>query len=279
MKHPLTNALTFSLIVFLFAACQLVRGPDEKPHKEVRIPLTGSAGQTLQAFVYTPADNVQHDVVILSHGSSGGNYHESFTGELQAPYFVEKGNIVVVPMRKGRGSSDGTTLESEVKNCDVTSWQPGIESAFDDLSAAIDYADTLSNSDHRIILAGISRGGYLSVAYGAKGKYKDRVAAVINFAGSWVAQSEDQCPDDFNQVSFSEIGGLKNPPNLWLYADNDAFNDAASIKNYFAGFSHFDPEREMVMYTGVPGNGHFIADHREIWEKDVTLFINSVVDK
>jgi dienelactone hydrolase len=236
--------------------------------------LTGAAGQTLQTFVYTPTGDARHDVVILSQGSSGGNPKISEPMEMQARYFVEKGFTVVVPMRKGRGTSDGLSMELEIKNCDVTSWLPGIDSALDDLSASIEYADTLPGSSHRVILAGVSRGGYLSIAYGARGKYKNHVDAVISFAGSWVAQTEDQCPEDFNLVSFTKLGGLKNPPNLWLYADNDGYNDAASIKKYYAGFSHSDPERRMVMYTGVPGNGHFIADHRDIWEKDVTAFLD-----
>jgi dienelactone hydrolase len=263
-------ALGLSLFVLCLTACQPVTGP----YKEVRIPVTGVAGQTLQTFVYTPAGDAQHDVVILSQGSSGGNLKVSEPMEMQALYFVEKGFTVVVPMRKGRGTSDGLSMESEVKNCDVTSWLPGIDSALDDVSAAIEYADTVPGSNHRVILAGVSRGGYLSVAYGARGKYKDRVDAVISFAGSWVAQTEDQCSQDFNLVSFSEFGGLKNPPNLWLYAENDGFNDAASIKMYYADFSHSDPQRGMVMYTGLPGNGHFIADHRDFWEKDVTAFLD-----
>lgn len=137
----------------------------------------------------------------------------------------------------------------------------------------------LAKFDQRVILAGISRGGYLSVAYSAKGKYKDKVAAVVNFAGSWVAQTEDQCPQDFNLVSFSALGDLPGPPNLWLYADNDSFNDADSIRAYYANFSHSYPERKMVMYTHVPENGHFITDHKEFWERDVSAFLEQFLDR
>lgn len=279
MKFHFTKALVLSLIVFLLTACQPIPRTVEKPYKEVRIPVTGTAGQTLQTFVYTPVDNVKHDVVILSQGSSGGNPGVSEPMEMQARFFVEKGYIVVVPMRKGRGTSDGVSMESEVKNCDINSWQPGIESALDDLSAAIKYAAGLPEFDRRIILIGISRGGYLSVEYGAKGPYRDKVTAVISFVGSWVAQSEDQCPQDFNLVSFSALGGMRNPPNLWLYADNDGFNDAASIKQYYAGFHQSNPDRTMVMYSNVPGNGHFLADHPDFWEKDVSVFLKQFQEK
>lgn len=111
--------------------------PGDKPYQEVQIPLLGATEQRLQAFVYYPRDNTKHDVVILNHGSAGGNPRNSEPAVLQATYFVEKGYIVVVPMRKGRGASDGTSLESEEKNCNVDSWLPGIDSAFDDVSATI----------------------------------------------------------------------------------------------------------------------------------------------
>jgi len=279
MRTKYSSILAVCLLAVFLASCQGISLSGMKSYREVRIPFAGSPDQTLQAFVYYPAGNARHDVVILSQGSSGGNPKVSEPMELQAQYFVEKGFIVVVPMRKGRGTSDGVSMESEVKNCDVNSWQPGIESAFDDISAAIKYALSLPNFDRRIVLAGISRGGYLSVVYGAQGLYRDKVAAVVSFVGSWVAQTEDQCPQDFNLVSFTEIGGLKNPPNLWLYADNDAFNDAASIKQYYAGFYHSSPDRKMVMYSNVPGNGHFLADHQVFWEKDVSAFLEQFQEK
>lgn len=280
MQKNNPGIFAIGLIILLLASCQSISTPGDLPYQEVRIPSTGAAGQTLQAFVYHPNDHAKHDVVIINHGSAGGHPEDGLPAVSQAAYFVEKGYTVIAPMRKGRGASDGISLESEEKNCDVNSWKPGIESASDDLTAAIEYALTLPDFDHQIILAGISRGGYLSVAYAAQGKYKDKVAAVINFSGSWVAQTEDQCPQDFNLVSFSALGDLPAPPNLWLYADNDGFNDAASIRAYHAGFSFLHPdERKLVMFSNVPGNGHFVADYREIWEKDVSAFLEQFLNK
>ncbi len=279
MKKSFSRILAFALLLFQITSCQGTPVSTARSYQEVRIPFSGADNQSLQAFVYFPSDKQKHDVVIINHGSAGGDLKTSYPAELQAVYFLEKGYIVIVPMRKGRGTSDGLSLESEEKNCDVNSWKTGIESAFDDVSASIEYAINLPAFDHRIILTGISRGGYLSVAYAAYGKYKERVAGVINFAGSWVAQSEDHCPQDFNLVSFSALGDEPNPPNLWLYANNDTFNDEASINEYYANFQHSVPDRKMFLYTNVPGNGHFVADHKDIWEKDVSNFLKQYFDR
>jgi dienelactone hydrolase len=287
------------LVISLIASCTFLQGTGGKSwpsYQEVRIPLKGSQ-QTLQAFVYFPKDAMpltgtdcgdalkeksslcdsghdnKHDVVIFHHGSAADNPKESLPAEVQASYFLDKGYIVVVPMRKGRGTSDGVSQEGEIKNCDVNSWQPGIESAFEDVSAAVEYALSLPQFDHKIILAGASRGGYLSVAYAAQGPYKDKVQAVVNFVGAWVAQKEDQCPEDFNLVSFSKLGALSNPPNLWLYANNDLLNDKESIQSYYDHFKNGREDRSMFVYTNVPKNGHFLTDYPQIWEKDLTDFL------
>jgi hypothetical protein len=71
----------------------------------------------------------------------------------------------------------------------------GLQSAFQDVDAVIDYAQSLPFADaSRITLVGMSRGGFLSIAYAAEGRERARVRSVINFVGGWVAQAEDQCP-------------------------------------------------------------------------------------
>ena len=58
----------------------------------------------------------------------------------------------------------------------------------------------------RVVLAGESRGGFLSVAYAAQGARRSRVVGVVKFVGGWVAQAEDRYPTDFNEVAFRRYG-------------------------------------------------------------------------
>jgi len=91
-------------------------------------------------------------------------------------------------------------------------------------------------SSHAVVLAGASRGGFLSVAYAAVGERWSSIVGVVNFVGGWVAQAEDNCPVDFNYTSFSALGAKTKVPMLWLYGENDAFYSWESIESYAKGF-------------------------------------------
>jgi dienelactone hydrolase len=130
----------------------------------------------------------------------------SYTYAVQAQYLLSRGYAVVVPMRKGRGQSEGTYAESEERSCDFATWAPGIASALEDLDGIIEYLAQQPYADmSRLLLAGQSRGGFLSVAYAAKGTYRNQVKGVINFVGGWVFEG---CPNDFNRWSYGELGKL-----------------------------------------------------------------------
>ncbi len=93
--------------------------------QQIRVPVRAHVPAdgtfTLQAFVYRPAGDGRHPLVVLSHGSSGGDPKLEVPQPELARFFTDRGFIVVVPMRRGRGKSGGTSLESEDKNCDPAS--------------------------------------------------------------------------------------------------------------------------------------------------------------
>lgn len=177
------------------------------------------------------------------------------------------------PMRKGRGKSSGISLESEEKNCDLSSWDAGLQSAFRDVDAVIDFAQSLPFADaSRITLVGMSRGGFLSVAYAAEGRERARVRSVINFVGGWVAQAEDQCPADFNTVSFARFGAETQIPSLWLYGAGDLFYGDAAVKSY-AEFRGAGGRLQFHLIGGVPANGHWLPTHQNMWRPIVDAFL------
>jgi dienelactone hydrolase len=248
----------------------------------VSIPVASATGATgtvirLEAFVYEPVGDGPHPVVVFSHGSSAGRPKASLRARRQAEYFASRGFIVVVPMRRGRGGSTGLSLESEVKNCDIQSWAPGLQSSFEDLTAVLTYVQTLKGADaSRVLLAGTSRGGFLSVAYSALGERRRILVGVINFAGGWVAQAEDNCPTDFNHISFAEFGHGTSVPSLWLYGENDTFYSTESIHGYAEAFRAKGALLRFQVVPGVPENGHGLADHPTLWAPIVDSYLQSI---
>lgn len=246
-------------------------------HAASTVSIPATTAVRLEAFVYEPAGAGPHPVVVFNHGSSGGNPKASLRARRQAEYFTSRGFLVVVPMRRGRGGSSGTSLESEDKNCDTGSWAPGLQSAFEDITATLAYLQTLKGADPaRVLLAGTSRGGFLSAAYAASGEKRGAVAGVVNFVGGWVAQAEDQCPTDFNQLGFAEFGSRTSVPSLWLYGENDAFYSADSIRSYVEAFRSSGGQVRFHLVKGVPRNGHWLADHPALWMPLVDSYLQSL---
>jgi dienelactone hydrolase len=258
-----------------------------KPEVEstfIPIKARGLLGSTkeirLAATIYRPNQSGTFPVVIFNHGSTGMGAiptTRSFTYEAQAEYFLERGYAVVVPMRKGRGKSEGTYAESEERRCDFSTWSPGIESAMEDVDGVLEYLSTQPYADvSNILLAGISRGGFLAVTYAAKGKYRSDVRGVINFVGGWVGEARS-CRDDFNRWSYSQLGQLTKLTMLWLYAEGDAYYSSNAIKGYVQAFADGGGVADFHLFSTVPGNGHHLANYREIWKAAADQYLSSLV--
>lgn len=241
----------------------------------VRVPVR-SGGFSLQAFLYRPAGGGGGPLVLLSHGSSGGDPGQEVPQAEQAAFFTARGYVVLAPMRRGRGRSGGASLESEDRNCDPASWRPGLDAAFEDVTAAIDHAAALPGVDaSRVVLAGESRGGFLSVAYAATGGRRDRVAGVVNFVGGWVAQAEDRCPVDFNRLAFRRYGALTEVPELWLYGDRDRFYSTPSIRGYARAYAQAGGRLSFALIPRVPNNGHWLPGYPRLWSARVDRYLAS----
>jgi len=255
--HEYMNTRYF---VLAFALCVISSGGATAAGSAVFVSVPKSSVR-LETFVYQPPGDGKFPVVIFNHGSAGGNPKISLPSQPIADYFVQRGFIVVVPMRRGRGQSSGVSPESETKNCDPASWEPGIRLSFDDLSAVFEYIAHIPKAKpSSVILAGASRGGFLSVAYAARGEYRKNIIGAI----------------DFNYVSFAKFGAKTRIPMLWLYGSHDAFYDAESIESYHKVFAAKGGDVSFQLIDGVPQNGHWLPGYPDLWSKSVDPFIASL---
>jgi dienelactone hydrolase len=240
----------------------------------INVVANGRVEAQLETQVYFPQATGHRPVVILNHGSAGASPKQSIDWSGEAAYFTSKGYVVLAPMRRGRGNSSGISLESEEKNCDLSSWAPGILSASSDLDAVIEYAQSMTAVDATdITMVGMSRGGFLSIAYAAEGLHKAQVRSVVNFVGGWVAQAEDQCPNDFNALSFAKYGAETHVPTLWLYGARDLFYGDDAVKAYAEAFRAAGGTLELHIVEGVPQNGHWLPRYMDRWRPLVDPFL------
>jgi dienelactone hydrolase len=259
------------------ALAALVAGEKYRVEPEqIFIPVKTGAGTDvrLEATLFRPDRSGRFPLVVFNHGSTGpGAIPASLTltYRAQAHYFVRRGFAVVVPMRKGRGASEGSY--DEPYGCGTAVVDAGMSSALGDLDGVLDHLLQQAYVDgDRLLMAGQSRGGYLSVVYASRGRHRDRLRAVVNFAGGWTGQ---RCGDR-NSPGYADAGRRSRLPMLWLYAEGDSYYSAFAIRGYFEAFEKAGGNGRLVLFGGLPGNGHRLVDFVPVWKPDADRFLESL---
>jgi pimeloyl-ACP methyl ester carboxylesterase len=238
----------------------------------------------LELLVRKPDGPGPFPTVVFNHGSTGrGDAPESFRRSWWSPaasaYFVERGWMVVFPQRRGRGASDGRYDEGFETDrsryaCLPALSLPGVERAIEDLDAVMSHLRSRRDVLHsRILLAGQSRGGILSIAYA--GERPDAVVGVVNFVGGWMG---DRCPNavTINSGTFRR-GGRFPRATLWLYGDQDPFYSLSHSKDNFTAFVAAGGKGQFLSYW-VPGqnSGHALIAYPRLWTDDLTRYLMSI---
>src|SRR5258708_3135504 len=113
----------------------------------------------------------------------------------------------------------------------VTDISAGVAQAVEDLESAIAYGRTLPHvRPGPVLLAGQSRGGFLSIHYA--GLKPSEVMGVVNFSGGWFPSAPLTTPYYAN----AGRGAADRVPQLWFYADNDRLYGEAMIPGWHQAF-------------------------------------------
>ena len=251
------------------------------PPTTVRIPMTepGPEGKhlTIEATLYRPAGDGRHPILLFNHGSTGRGAVDATTTmrpSILAPFFVTRGFAVLAPMRRGRGASQGVHAEQEGA-CQAALLDPGFARALEDVDAAVAYVRIQPWADpDRLLVGGQSRGGILSVAYASK--RPELIQAVINFAGGWTSDGCDRYGPSFNEAKFAAAGHLARMPMLWLYADNDRYYLAESIRRYHQSFTQAGGAATFHLFPAFGADGHRLVDRVEVWGAAVDDFLRQL---
>ena len=271
---------TFVLFIML---CFLIASPS-LPNVEadaVRIPF-GDGVLTLQAAIYRPSAGTSFPLAVVSHG----NPRDDAARKTMQPaydalrsWFVDHGYAVIVPMRRGFGTSDGDYAEG-YGSCDDPHYATAARTTSKDIEAAMHYMSGQPYVDSsRIVLVGHSGGGIGSLAEAAK--HPKGVVAVINFAGGRGSQKPDVvCSPDKLVATMATFGKDVRIPTLWVYSQNDHYFGPALAKAMFAAFVAGSPQAEFFAAPPYDGDGHYLADHAGTgWEAPVDAFLTKVVPK
>lgn len=310
--------MSLSILAVVFSAAMLTRfhgpshedeaiersaGPVGSPEGRYNrqlwwIPVASSGNATdkalLETMIYSPPGAGPFPLITINHGkpAPGSDLRsERPDFERAAHWFVDRGFIVAVPLRRGYGRSEG--VESDmVGTCATLNYVATSEQTATDIEGVIAFLATKSMVDAtNVVVVGHSHGGFGALGVAA-GTHKG-VRGIVNFAGgtgSWGLFNVMQWPRRILQgrlcngrehllSALGQLGERNSLPQLWLYAKNDAtFNPelAQAMLESYRERSRFPIS--FVALPASPTNGHllFAQDDVSSWAAPVDHFLQAL---
>jgi len=212
---------------------QAQQGPVGEPRGEWReqvyqIPLPHDDNRAMHTLVLRPVGKDRAPLAVINHGSpaNAGDRPGMKPGFRSArEWFLKRGFVVALPMRRGYGETGGAWAEEYGRCANPDYKRGGLESA-KDIQAAVDYLTGLPFVEpERAIVVGQSAGGWASVALASQNPA--RVAAIVNFAGGRGGYAErkpnNNCAPDKLVEAAGDFGKTARIPMLWIFTQNDLF--------------------------------------------------------
>jgi pimeloyl-ACP methyl ester carboxylesterase len=242
--------------------------------EDVRIPMEcksffGTAEYNLAAYIHKPNDfdpGKKYPVVIISHGTATDSYtraHTRYDYVHASEYFLRKGFVAVVPMRRGYGGSDGAGIADRIGSCNNPDYASAAKEGAKDLVAVIAYVKGLDFVDPKnILLAGTSSGGFVSLS--AASLNVDGVVGVINFSGGQgglgrAVPSGHACCEESLVETMGSFGKAKIP-TLWIYSSDDSFFGPDLARAMFNAFVRNGGKGRLSI---IPPFGHALLSKQE----------------
>lgn len=275
------RAAAIALAVVLGAAVVHAQPTADAP-TTVAIPMTekrllgGPRELRLEGTLYRPVPAGTSPLLVFNHGSTGrgrGSPAETLTYPEVARFFVERGWAVLIPMRRGRGASDGEYLERY--ECETAVLSAGVDRAVEDLDAVMAFVSRQAWVDRRrLLLGGMSRGGFLSIVYASLRETGAR--GVVNFAGGWTAEPCDR-QVRFHEPTLARAGRTATLPMLWLYSENDRNYGPAAVRSYHQAFVHGGGSAELRLFPPIGHDGHILLPRSvAVWSSAVDGFLRQI---
>jgi len=227
-----------------------------------RVPVAAGPGlpeATIEVTVIRPASPGRFPLLVLSHGSPRSADDRRRAGrvryEPQSLAFVSMGFAVVLPTRRGYGDSGGKWSEGYGSCASPDYYAAGLETARD-IRAALEAVRREPWADAtRIVLAGLSAGGWGSIA--AATRAPEGLVGVVNFAGGRGSTEPDRvCGAERLVEAAARFGRAAAAPQLWIYSENDHYFGPSLARRMHAAFVAAGGRAEFVQAPAEGPDGH-----------------------
>jgi dienelactone hydrolase len=247
----------------------------------VRIPAAG--GYTVAATILRPAGPGPFGAVILNHGVPVSDKERAGASSsdllMSAAVFVQRGYVVVLPLRRGFGATGGEFAEY-TGSCSHPDYLGGEQAAAEDVMAAYEYARALPYVDpHRMILAGHSAGGMVAL-FTAGVRQPEGLVAVLAFAagrgGNPALHPGVPCAAEPLARVLDMVGRSIRAPVMFHYAENDQYFNPDTTRFWFQRFTASGARAEYVLQPPFGDDGHYVFGDRagiRYWVPAVESFL------
>ncbi|MEQ1650461.1 MAG: hypothetical protein ABL898_17925 [Hyphomicrobiaceae bacterium] len=295
----MTRALVSACVALFLCSCNALAEPPQlrreimhahefsRAWREtlVTLPITvglfggGRHATEFQLTYFRPEGNGPFPIAIVHHGRGPDRtYPSRMRTNPLVTFLLRRGFAVMVPTRVGFGGL-GQRVDPErgIGRCDDGGLRLQIDAVDAHTLAVLEFSRSQSWVDpSRVLLAGVSVGGYASVAVAGRGRAG--VIGVINFSGGSGGNPKTSpgkpCNPERIGRALAEAGKGERVPNLWIYAENDKYWGAQYPRDWHK------------LFVGAGGAGDFVRlptlddGHNTIglgfahWRKPVEQFLS-----
>lgn len=222
-------------------------------------------------------------LMVLNHGSPANSSQrpgmKPYACDSEpAGWFLARGYVVAMPMRRGYGETSGPWLEEYGRCSDPDFYRGGLPAA-EDIHSAVQYLEKLPYvQPGRTVIVGQSAGGWGSLAYSSRNP--QGIVAIVNFAGGrggWAGnQPNTNCVPDRLVAGAGKYGETARVPTLWIYAENDSFFAPAISRAMHARYTAAGGRAEFHLLPPWDRDGHGFLNGRgaaALWGPLVERFL------
>ena len=230
------------------------------------VPVRDNIGFThlLYTRVCRPRTEARARVVTINHGAPpDANVRPRMQPakcESEAvQWFLNRGYLVVMAMRRGFGETGGFYAETYGSNCTESTYAHAGLEASRDLDAVVNYATALpyARPDGAVVV-GQSVGGWATDAYNSQPHPK--VIAMVSMAGGHgghvALQPNNNCRPDQLAAAAGIFGKTATTPMLWVYTANDTFFAPPIATALYASFTAAGGKADFIQPGPYGDDGH-----------------------
>jgi dienelactone hydrolase len=290
---PLSLKLPFAALVALvvsWSAAAQWPGPQGIAYGALREQawrIPAADGSSMIATVMRPPGEGARPLVVINHGSPPDGSERSEMTRPRYPalssWFVARGYVVVLPLRRGYGETGGEWAEAYGSCEHPDYYDAGLQGA-SDIKAAIDFMrhQPFVAAD-RTVVVGQSAGGWAALALSSLNP--PGVSGMIDFAGGRGGQqtlddgSIGNCEPEALVWAAGKYGATAHLPTLWISAANDSFFAPALMRAMVDAYSGAGGRATYRSLGAFSDDGHALASSASgvaLWEGPVADFLASL---